>query len=36
MAGVSMPTAKPLMMFVAGPVSDALAIDCTGRKRVSV
>jgi hypothetical protein len=29
-AGVSMPTARPLMMLVAGPVSEAFTIDCTG------
>jgi hypothetical protein len=27
----SMPTDKPMMMFVAGPVCDASAMDSTGR-----
>ena len=27
----SMPTARPVMMFVAGPVREASAIVCTGR-----
>ena len=31
MAGVSMPTARPLMMLVAGPVSEAFTMDWTGR-----
>ena len=31
-AVVSIPTAVPMMMFVAGPVFDALAISCTGRQ----
>jgi len=36
MAGVSMPTAMPEMMLVAGPVSEASAMDCTGRYLLSV
>ena len=32
----SMPTERPMMMFVAGPVRDASAIVCTGRYRCSV
>ena len=31
MAVDSMPTARPAMMLVAGPVVEAWAIDCTGR-----
>ena len=31
-----MPTARPEMMFVAGPVSDTLAIDLTGFQREPV
>ncbi len=30
------PCARPWMMFVAWPVSDALAVDLTGAKRVDV
>ena len=31
-----MPWARPWMMFVAWPVTDACAVDLTGEKRVDV
>ena len=33
---LSKPTAKPEMMFVAGPVREARAISCTGRQLPAV